>query len=133
MFVLNLKNRIKLSRNGLNLVDLCIKNSVRSICAEFQEQLEELNFVDGARSKPDRLHDCELTTSVEPRSGKIVGEFHLSGADEVNRAVENAKNGLALWKQTSDFEKSRVMQKAAALLRERKSEIVRLDAIDTGN
>ena len=88
--------------------------------------------MNGARCKPTWLHDCELTPSVEPRSGKPVGEFHLSGAEEVNRAVDNAKSGLELWKKTSDFEKSRVMQRAAQLLRERKSEIVHLDAIDTG-
>ena len=113
-------------------VSLFAKRSLRLASTAFHGHLQEVNFVDGARSKPVRLNECEVIPSVEPRSGKKVGEFHLSGAEEVNRAVDSAKNGLELWRKTPDFEKSRVMQKAAALLRERKSEIVHLDAIDTG-
>ena len=121
-----------LPKQNISSVFNFAKNCFRTVSTEFQEQLQDLNFVDGSRGRPCRLHDCQVTTSVEPRSGRTVGEFHLSGADEVNRAVDNAKKGLELWKRTSDFDKSRVMRKAASLLRERKPDIVHLDAIDTG-
>jgi len=118
-------------RNSSQLFRLA-KSAVRLASTTFQEQLKAVNFVNGVRSSPVASKDCEIIPSVEPRSGKKIGEFHLSGAEEVNRAVDNAKSGLELWKRMSDFEKSKVMQRAAALLRERKSEIVQLDAIDTG-
>lgn len=121
-----------LPKQNISSVFNFAKNCFRTVSTEFQEQLQDLNFVDGSRGRPCRVHDCQVTTSVEPRSGRTVGEFHLSGADEVNRAVDNAKKGLELWKRTSDFDKSRVMRKAASLLRERKPDIVHLDAIDTG-
>ena len=118
-------------RNSSQLLQLA-KSAVRLVSTTFQEQLKAVNFVNGVRSSPVASKECEIISSVEPRTGKEIGEFHLAGAEEVNRAVDSAKCGLELWKRMPDFEKSKVMQRAAALLRERKSEIVQLDAIDTG-
>lgn len=109
-----------------------LKSVTRSVSSAFQNELKELNFVDGKRSGPADIQSCETAQVIEPRSGKSAGEFHLSGDAEVNRAVESAKQGLEAWRKASDFEKSRVMQKAASLLRERKDQIAQLDSIDSG-
>eukprot|EP00795_Rhopilema_esculentum_P010578 gene10578-19313_t len=100
--------------------------------ASFQAQLAELNFVNGRRSKPNDAGNCEVIDSIEPRSGKTLGQFYLSGREEVSRAIDSAKIGLDIWRKISDFDKSRIMQNAAGILRERKADIVYLDAIDTG-
>ena len=125
-------SKCQIASKSIKHASLFARFPVRLVSTAFQEHLREVNFVGGVRCKPISPSKCEVVPSVEPRSGKTVGELHLSGEDEVNRAVDSAKRGLELWKRTTDFEKSRVMQKAAALLRERKAEIVQLDAIDTG-
>ena len=111
---------------------LYLKSATRSVASAFQSELRELNFVGGKRSRPADLQSCEAAPVIEPRSGKSAGEFHLSNEAEVNRAVENAKQGLESWRKASDFEKSRVMQRAASLLRDRKDQIAELDSIDSG-
>ena len=133
MFISILSYNFRMLRTPSNLClssASFVKTFVRA--ASFQAQLAELNFVSGRRSKPNDAGNCEVIDSIEPRSGKTLGQFYLSGREEVSRAIDSAKIGLDIWRKFSDFDKSRIMQKAAGILRERKADIVYLDAIDTG-
>ena len=94
---------------------------------------DRLNFVDGQRCAPVDLQSCDFSPDIAPRSGEILGEFCFSNSSEVNRAVESAKIGHNIWKEMPDFERGRIMTRAAEMLRAKKEEIARIDAFDTGS
>ncbi|RDV29135.1 betaine-aldehyde dehydrogenase [Alteromonas aestuariivivens] len=73
------------------------------------------------------------TFSVKnPATGQEI--YHVEEADEyvLAQAIESAKKGFAQWSAMSPVERSRILLKAVALLRERNNELARLEVLDTG-
>jgi aldehyde dehydrogenase (NAD+) len=79
------------------------------------------NFINGAWVEPDSGEYFENRNPADRRD--LIGKFPLSGASDVNRAVESAKRGFELWRRTPAPERGNIMRIAGDLLTRRKDEI----------
>jgi aldehyde dehydrogenase (NAD+) len=62
----------------------------------------------------------------------VIGTFPRSGADDVNRAVESAKRGFALWSRTPAPLRGEVLRKIGDIMTARKEEIADLMTREMG-
>ena len=67
-----------------------------------------------------------------PATDEVIGHVARAETSDLDDALAAAERAFPLWRDTSAFEKSRILLKAAALLRERAPEIGRLMAIEQG-
>ena len=74
----------------------------------------------------------ETFTSVNPATGEVLAEVGVTSAADVDRAVAAAREGFTIWSATTGAERSRVLLRAAAILRERNDDLARLEVRDTG-
>lgn len=79
------------------------------------------NFINGAWVPPDSGEYFENRNPADKRD--LIGKFPLSGASDVNRAVESAKRGFEIWRKTPAPERGNVMRIAGDILTARKEEI----------
>ncbi len=56
---------------------------------------------------------------LNPATGEPIAQLPLAGAAEIDAAAASAARGFAVWRRKSALERSAVLQKAAALMRER--------------
>jgi succinate-semialdehyde dehydrogenase/glutarate-semialdehyde dehydrogenase len=63
---------------------------------------------------------------VNPATGKEIGRVAHAGRPDLDRALEAAKKGFEVWRDTVPAERAKIMRKAAALVRERVGEIASL-------
>lgn len=71
-------------------------------------------------------------TSINPATGKVLAEISAASRDDVDRAVTSALAGQRIWRSYTPVERSRVLLKAVALLRERNQTLAELETADTG-
>ena len=70
--------------------------------------------------------DGKTLAVFNPATGKEIGRVaHASKAD-LDKALEAAQNGFATWRDMTAAERSKIMRKAAGLMRERAEAIARL-------
>ncbi|WP_440056356.1 betaine-aldehyde dehydrogenase (plasmid) [Pseudoalteromonas sp. T1lg65] len=67
-----------------------------------------------------------------PATDQVIYEVEV--ADEVvqKAAIESAKQGFQVWSAMSPIERSRILHKAVALLRERNDQLAEIEVLDTG-
>ena len=63
---------------------------------------------------------------VNPATGKEIGRVAHAGRPDLDRALEAAQKGFAAWRDMVPAERSKIMRRAAALMRERAGEIAPL-------
>jgi succinate-semialdehyde dehydrogenase / glutarate-semialdehyde dehydrogenase len=69
---------------------------------------------------------------INPATGKVLAHLpHASSAD-LDAALAAAEKGFALWKTTSAFDRSKIMRKAADLLRERYDHVSKVQTQEQG-
>ncbi len=69
---------------------------------------------------------------VNPASGDTIGSLSYAERADLDHALEAAAKGFATWKRISAHERSKVMRKAANLLRERVDLVSRLMTMEQG-
>ena len=69
---------------------------------------------------------------VNPATGQTIGTVAHAEKADLDRALEAADNGFRTWKKVSAFERSKIMRKAANLLRERADTIAPLMTAEQG-
>lgn len=74
----------------------------------------------------------ECMESFDPGLGRPFAEFAAGDAEDVGRAVQAAARGLAVWRQSSPVQRSRVLGEAARLMRERIELLAFVEALDSG-
>ncbi len=74
----------------------------------------------------------EIFTSINPANGEVIAEVTAASAQDVDRAVASALAGQRIWRSYTPVERSRVLLKAVALLRERNQQLAELETADTG-
>jgi betaine-aldehyde dehydrogenase len=74
----------------------------------------------------------ERFASINPATGEILGYVTAAGASQVESAVSAAKRGQAVWAAWTGAERSRVLRRAADILRSRNQELAELESRDTG-
>ncbi|OOE87186.1 betaine-aldehyde dehydrogenase [Salinivibrio siamensis] len=74
----------------------------------------------------------EQFATVNPATGETLAQIGQASVDDVQAAVDAAKQGFAVWSRMTAMERSRILLKAVALLRERNDELAKLEVLDTG-
>ena len=69
---------------------------------------------------------------VNPATGKQIGTLAYAERPDLDRALEAAHKGFAIWRKVSAFERSKLMRKAAELLRGRADMIAPLMTMEQG-
>lgn len=74
----------------------------------------------------------ETFTTINPATNTVIAEVQQANQDDVDRAVVAAREGFAVWSQMPAMERTRILLKAVAILRERNDELAYLETLDTG-
>ena len=74
----------------------------------------------------------ETFDTINPATGEVITSVQHAGPEDVDRAVASARTGFEAWREMSGAERGRILNRAAALLRERNEELARLEVLDTG-
>jgi len=69
---------------------------------------------------------------LNPATEEVIGHVPLATADDLDRAVEAAVRGFAVWRKVGAFDRYKIMRKAGELLRERAPAIARNLTIEQG-
>lgn len=75
---------------------------------------------------------ADVFESINPTNGDTVAKVQTSDDNEVNQAVQTAIAGQKLWAAMPPVERSRILLKAVALLRERNDALAKIETLDTG-
>lgn len=70
--------------------------------------------------------------SINPTNGDVLATLQSATEDDLNVAVEAAKKGQKIWAAKTPIERSRILHRAVAILRERNDELAKLETLDTG-
>jgi succinate-semialdehyde dehydrogenase / glutarate-semialdehyde dehydrogenase len=80
-------------------------------------------FIDGQWLNGDSRAGEDV---VNPATEKSLGRLPHASTADLDRALEAAKKGFAVWRATSAYERAKVMRKAADLIRERHDAISKI-------
>ncbi len=69
---------------------------------------------------------------MNPATGEVNGLLSRAGIPDLDRALEATERGFATWRRVSAFDRSKLLRKAAGLLRERAGDIARLMTLEQG-
>lgn len=97
--------------------------------AEFYSRATLGLYIDGAWREGSAGRSFDV---LNPATGEVIGQVARAEIADLDDALAAADRAFPLWRDTSAFEKSRILMKAVALLRERAPEIGRLMAIEQG-
>jgi succinate-semialdehyde dehydrogenase/glutarate-semialdehyde dehydrogenase len=86
-------------------------------------------YIDGKWLNGDGRQGEEV---INPATGKALGKLPHAGKADLDAALEAATKGLAIWKATSAYDRSKIMRKAADLLRERHDHVSRVQTLEQG-
>jgi succinate-semialdehyde dehydrogenase/glutarate-semialdehyde dehydrogenase len=67
-----------------------------------------------------------------PASSEVIGSVAHARRADLDRALTAAERGFNVWKNTSAFDRARVLRRAAVLLRDRSEDIARLMTLEQG-
>jgi succinate-semialdehyde dehydrogenase/glutarate-semialdehyde dehydrogenase len=69
---------------------------------------------------------------LNPATSEPIGTLAHAGRADLDRALAAAEKGFAVWRRISAFERSKIMRRAATLMRERVDYIIRLMTLEQG-
>ncbi len=69
---------------------------------------------------------------VNPATGESIGALPLADAADLDRALEVARRGFALWRKSTPQERASVLSGAARLMVERSEDLARIAAMEQG-
>ena len=67
--------------------------------------------------------DARTLAVFNPASGQEIGRVAHAGKPDLDRALAAAQKGFETWRDTPAAERSKIMRRAAALMRERAGDI----------
>ncbi|CAA9335011.1 MAG: 2-ketoglutaric semialdehyde dehydrogenase, partial [uncultured Microvirga sp.] len=74
----------------------------------------------------------ETLPVLNPATAEPIGELPVASRDDLDQALEAAKRGFKTWRTVSAYDRSKVMRKAADLLRERADVITKILTLEQG-
>lgn len=86
-------------------------------------------FYDG---KPQQASSGHTFHSINPADATSLVELPIASQSDIDAAIASADRAFPSWSQTPPIARARILQKAAALLRERNDEIARVETLDSG-
>ncbi len=84
-------------------------------------------FIDGTW-----LSSAREASVVNPASETEIGRVSLAAEAELSQAADAAARGFEVWRKVSAFERSKLMRKAAQILRDRSEEIATIMTMEQG-
>lgn len=69
---------------------------------------------------------------INPATGKVIYQVEVADGKIKQEAITSAQRGFATWSAMSAIQRSRILLKAVALLRERNDELAEIEVLDTG-
>ncbi len=87
------------------------------------------SFIAGQHYRPDEL---PATPVYNPANGQVIGQVGIIDTAGLDAALLAASDGFQKWKNTSAYERGRIMQEAASLIRARKEHIGRIMTLEQG-
>ena len=87
-----------------------------------------LNFIHGEllENKSGQSFDV-----INPATNEVIYQTEIADDFIKDQAIESAKQGFATWSAMSAVERSRILLKAVALLRERNDDLAKVEVMDT--
>jgi succinate-semialdehyde dehydrogenase/glutarate-semialdehyde dehydrogenase len=76
--------------------------------------------------------DCRSLAVDNPATGQKIGRVAHAGRADLDRALESSRKGFEAWRDFTPAARSRIMRKAAALMRERAGDIAALLTAEQG-
>ncbi|WP_353979078.1 betaine-aldehyde dehydrogenase [Salinicola endophyticus] len=86
-------------------------------------------YIDGRRTPASGETTFD---AVNPANGEVIASIQQASAADVDKAVASAARAQREWAAMSGMERSRILLKAVALLRERNDELAELETLNTG-
>lgn len=86
-------------------------------------------YIDGRRV--DATSGATFDT-INPANGELLASIQQASQADVDRAIESARKGQRVWAAMSGMERSRILNRAVALLREHNDELANVETLDTG-
>lgn len=74
----------------------------------------------------------ESFENINPATAETICRVQIADEQDVNRAVESARDGFKKWSAMSAVERGRILIRASQILRERSEELAKLEVLDTG-
>src|SRR5690606_10647994 len=74
----------------------------------------------------------ETFAVVNPATGETIGALPMATTDDLDRALETAKKGFAIWRKSTPMQRAAVLQGAARLMHERADELARIATLEQG-
>ncbi|PKG82143.1 betaine-aldehyde dehydrogenase [Colwellia sp. 75C3] len=87
------------------------------------------NFVDGAYMANDSGETFDV---INPATGKVIYQVEVADEKIKQETIASAQRGFATWSAMSATQRSRILLKAVALLRDRNDELAEIEVLDTG-
>jgi succinate-semialdehyde dehydrogenase/glutarate-semialdehyde dehydrogenase len=69
---------------------------------------------------------------LNPATEEVIGQVAHAGKDDLDEALDAAAKGFATWKKVSAYDRSKLMRKAADLLRSRADAVAKLMTLEQG-
>jgi len=70
--------------------------------------------------------------TICPADGEQLAAVHCADRPDVDRAVQSAVEGQKVWAEKSAAEQTRVLMRAASILRDRNNDLALIESLDTG-
>jgi succinate-semialdehyde dehydrogenase/glutarate-semialdehyde dehydrogenase len=86
-------------------------------------------FLDGAWTQGA---GGKTLTVINPATGEALGRVAHAGLPDLDRALAAAERGFRAWRRVSAYDRSKLMRRAAELIRERADAIARLMTMEQG-
>ncbi len=87
------------------------------------------NYIDGHYIENSSGETFDV---INPATGKVIYQVEVADEQVQEKAIASAKLGFATWSAMSAMERSRILLKAVALLRERNDQLAKIEVLDTG-
>jgi betaine-aldehyde dehydrogenase len=70
--------------------------------------------------------------TLNPATATPLADIQIASNSDVDAAIAAAERAFQVWSKTTYIARARILQRAAALLRERNDEIARVETLDSG-
>jgi betaine-aldehyde dehydrogenase len=87
------------------------------------------NFIDGAYMANDSGETFDV---INPATGQVIYQVEVADEQVKQKAIVSARRGFVTWSAMSATQRSRLLLKAVALLRDRNDELAKIEVLDTG-
>lgn len=86
------------------------------------------NFINGSWSNNSK----ETIDVINPFNEEVLGQIPVSTEKDLDAALEAASKSMQSWKETSPWDRSKIIKQIANLIRERADEIAKTMTLETG-